>query len=206
MRRRAVATSIPVLKDGSNWLTDAKSKADAFARVWSAKCKLPEECVDTPFFGAAPESQLGFIPFRSRSALKLFRKLDVNKATGNDKISALILKRLADVLAIPFTRVVRRLFYAACWPSVWKYHLMVPIFKKGAAFLPGNYRGVHLTTILSKVAKRLLGIHLVPFLRRVAFGKNQWAFTAGLSSRDLVTMLMMSWILAVCSGKKLVHF
>ena len=144
--------------------------------------------------------------FRSRSTRKLSRKLDTNEATGNDKISALILKRLADVLAIPFTRVVRRLFYAACWPSVWKYHLLVPIFKQGAAFLPGNYRDVHLTTVLSKVAERLLGIHLVPYLRRTAFGQNQWAFTAGLSTRDLVTMLMMSWILAICSGKKVGAF
>ena len=82
----------------------------------------------------------------------------------------------------------------------------MPIFKKGAAFLPGNYRGVHLTTVLSKIAERLLGVHLVPFLRRTAFGQNQWAFTAGLSSRDLVTMLMMSWILAICSGKKVGAF
>ena len=46
----------------------------------------------------------------------------------------------------------------------------------------------------------------MPFLRRTAFGQNQWAFTAGLSSRDLVTMLMMSWILAICSGKKVGAF
>ena len=84
--------------------------------------------------------------------------------------------------------------------------MLVPIFKKGAAFLPGNYRGVHLTNVLSKVAERLIGVYLVPFLRRVAYGLNQWAFTAGLSSRDLVTMLMMSWILAVCSGKKIGAF
>ena len=206
MRRRAAATSIPVLKDGAQWLTDAKSKADAFARVLSSKSQLPDECVDTPFFGSAPDDVMGFIPFRNRSTKNLFKKLDVNKATGNDKISALILKRLADVLAIPFTKIVRRLFYQACWPSAWKYHLLVPIFKKGAAFLPGNYRGVHLTTVLSKVAERLLGIHLVPYLRRTAFGENQWAFTAGLSSRDLVTMLMMSWILAICSGKKVGAF
>jgi hypothetical protein len=73
---------------------------------------------------------MGFIPFSSRSTKKLFKKLDANKATGNDKKIALILKRLADVLAIPFTKIVRRLFYEACWPAAWKYHLLVPIFKK----------------------------------------------------------------------------
>ena len=31
---------------------------------------------------------------------------------------------------------------------------------------------------------------------------HQWAFTPGLSARDLVTALVMSWILAVCTGHK----
>ena len=68
--------------------------------------------------------------------------------------------------------------------------------------MPGNYRGVHLTTVLSKVAEKLIGMHFVPFLQRTAFGPNQWAFTPRLSCRDLVAMLMMSFILAVCLGKE----
>jgi hypothetical protein len=117
------------------------------------------------------------------------------KATGHDMISAAILKKLHDCIAVPFTRVARRLFYEGCWPKVWQYHIIVPIFKKGAAFQPGNYRGVHLTAILSKVAERMIGLHLTPYLARTAFGNNQWAFTKGLSCRDLVTMFMLSWIL-----------
>ena len=132
--------------------------------------------------------------------------LNKNKATGNDKISALILKMLADCLAMPFTKMIRRLFHSGCWPTRWKFHLIVPIFKKGAAFKPGNYRGVHLTTILSKVAEKMIGLHLVPYLRKHAFGDNQWAFTTGLSARDLVAMLMLSWILAICTGQKIAAF
>ena len=104
---------------------------------------------------------------------------------------------------MPFTKVVRRLFYEGCWPSVWKYHFLVRIFKRGAAFKTGNYRGVHLTRILSKLAEKLIAIKLVPLLRANAFGSNQWAFSTGLSVRDLVTMLVMSWILAVRKGKKI---
>ena len=162
--------------------------------------------MDTPFFGVPEEEWDGFIAFRSRTALRLFKKLDENKATGHDQISAAILKRLCETIAVPFTRVVRRLFYDGCWPTAWKFHLIVPIFKKGSAFQPGNYRGVHLTTILSKVAEKMIGIHLTPMLQRSAFGNNQWAFTSGLSARDLITMLMMSWILAVCHCKKIGAF
>ena len=48
----------------------------------------------------------------------------------------------------------------------------------------------------------MAGLHLTPFLQKRAFGDNQLAFSTGLSACDLVTMLMLSWILAVCIGKK----
>ena len=81
--------------------------------------------------------------------------------------------------------------------------MIVPIYKKGSAFNAGNYRGVDLTSVLSEIAERVIGARLTPFLQRNAFGDNQWAFSTGLGSKDLVTMLVMSWILAVCNGKKI---
>jgi len=206
LHRKGTLSSIPTLRENGQWISDAKQKADVIARTLAAKARLPEEHVDTPFFGSADHGSELFLAFRSRTTRRLFKKLDEKKATGGDMISAAILKCLCDCLAVPFTFVVRRLFYEGCWPSVWKRHLICPIFKRGAAFKPDNYRGIHLTPILSKVAERLVGVHLVPFLQVTAFGDNQWAFSKGLSSRDLVTMLMMSFVLAVCMGKKIGGF
>ena len=52
------------------------------------------------------------------------------------------------------------------------------------------------------MAEEMVALQLTPFLQRKAFGANQWAFSTGLSARDLITMLIMSWILAICTGKK----
>ena len=41
------------------------------------------------------------------------------------------------------------------------------------------------------------------FLQQNIFGENEWAFRPGLDCKDLVTMLVMSWILGICSGKKI---
>ena len=202
LNRKSRLISIPILRDDEKWLTDSREKADAFARTFSSKSELPPEVIDTPFFGEPETEWQDYIILRSRKCRRFFKELDASKASGHDKISAAILKRLYNVLAVPFTRVCRRLFFEGCWPSVWKYHLVVPIFKRGAAFKPGNYRGVHLTTVLSKVAEKMVVLHLTSFLERKAFGANQWAFSAGLSARDLITMLIMSWILAICTGKK----
>ena len=68
--------------------------------------------------------------------------------------------------------------------------------------MSGNYRGVHLTSILSKLAEKIIGHRLVPFLQHNAYGDNQWAFSTGLGAADLVTMLIKSWMLGFCTGKK----
>ena len=44
------------------------------------------------------------------------------------------------------------------------------------------------------------------FLQQGKFGENQWAFTTGRSARDLVTVLMMKWILAICTGSQIGAF
>ena len=44
------------------------------------------------------------------------------------------------------------------------------------------------------------------YLQNGKFGKNQWAFTPGLSSRDLVTALILSWILCICLGEKVAAY
>jgi len=203
LHRKAKPSSIPPMRDGSAWILDAKAKADIFATNFASKSRLPPEVVDTPYFGTPAAELDEFIPLRTRTTKNILKKLVDSKATGHDQISATILKRLSGVLAQPFTRICRRLLYEGCWPKIWKLHMIVPIYKRGSAFNAGNYRGVHLTSILSKVAERLVGSRLVPFLQQNAFGSNQWAFSTGLGSKDLVTMLVMSWILGICTGHKI---
>ena len=129
LNRKRKISSIPSLKEDSIWITGAKSKADAFARTFSSKATLPPEFIDTPFFGIPDEEFDNFVAFRSRTCKRLLKKLDEKKATGHDKISASILKRLSDCIARPFAFVCRRLFEEGCWPHMWKYHLIVPIYK-----------------------------------------------------------------------------
>ena len=94
LNRKGNLSSIPFLKDGEDWLMDAKAKADKFAKTFASKNNLPPELVDTPFFGDPEITLEEFVPFRTRSTKALFKKLDITKATGHDRISAAILKRL----------------------------------------------------------------------------------------------------------------
>ena len=147
-----------------------------------------------------------FVALRTRYTKKLLSKFDVNKATGPDLISAEILRKIGDEIAVPFTILCRRLLSEGCWPKIWRLHQICPLYKKKTAFKAGNYRGIHLTSILSKTAERIIGRSLVPFLQQRCFGSNQWAFSPGLSARDLVTALLMNWILAICKGSKVAAY
>ena len=102
------------MRGNGKWISDAKQKADVFARTFKSKAKLPDELVDTFLFGNETHGPEVFMAFRSRSAKRLFKKLDEKKITGGDMISAAILKCLYDCLAVPFMIVIRRLFYEDC--------------------------------------------------------------------------------------------
>jgi len=139
------------------------TKANAFAQCWEAKNKLPQESHEHAFFPVPPALPEWF-PIRPRAVKRLLSKLRLDQATGPDGIGARFLKELAEELALPIALLCRRIFFEASWPQQWRLHLLIPIFKKGSVYQPGQYRGIHLTCILSKTVERAIGQQLIPFL------------------------------------------
>ena len=154
-----------------------------------------------PVFPEPADQMPDFVCLRSRDLLKLLLKLNTKKATGPDNISAVLLRELANEICVPLVRICRLLLKHGIWPEAWKLHNLVPIFKKGTVYTPLNYRGVHLTSVLSKVAERFIGR---PFLRYCdthhLFGPRQWPYQKQRSSKDLLTFLMCFWLLSACRG------
>ena len=93
------------------------------------------------------------------------------------------------------------------WPDSWRNHWIIPIFKKGAVFRPGNYRGIHLTAQISKIAERIIKKITEPHLERTnAYGTNQFAYRTGRGARDSLALLMMKWITALNGRKKIIIY
>ena len=104
-----------------------------------------------------------FLPIRSRDvAKKPKKKLKEDTATGPDGVAARVRKGCATSLARPIAPVLRRMVEHGRWPECWRFHNIVPLYKKKAKSDPKNYRGVHLTSQLSKVAERVVGKLLLP--------------------------------------------
>ena len=90
------------------------------------------------------------------SAILTLTILREESATGPDELPTRILKRCGAALARPIHMLIMLMLQHGIWPGAWKVHWIVPLYKRKAVFDPNNYRGVHLTAQLSKVAESVI--------------------------------------------------
>jgi hypothetical protein len=72
-----------------------------------------------------------------------------------------------------------------------------------SVYKPGQYRGVHLTSIMSKAVERVSSQPLTRFLQQQGYGNAQWAFRRMSSARDLVIVYVAQWVLLIYQGRKI---
>ena len=118
------------------------------------------------------------------------RKLKTGKSAGPDKILGEMLK-CANDMAIGFlVEFFNVLFLRGIFPKEWSKSIIVPIFKKGDVNEPDNYRGIALTSIVSKVYTHILNARLSAWAEREEkIVEEQAGFRAGYSTIDHVFTL-----------------
>ena len=87
------------------------------------------------------------------------KKLKRNKACGIDGMKAELILEGQDQLVRPITDVFNKIFEGG-FPDSWSVGVITPIFKKGDPTDPGNYRGITLVPILSKLYAIILNTRL----------------------------------------------
>ena len=202
--RASKATAIPPLKDSAGrWALGATEKADLIATTLSAKCALPPQTQPPPIVVRSAISQPEFALIRRCWSRRTLEEVKVDKATGPDSLPGRILKYLAAVLDLPVTLLTRRMINEGIWPTCWRTHWLHPLFKKGVVYDPCNYRGLHLTPVLSKVVERIIATNLKSFMNASnAYGCSQWAFREGHSCRDLVALVTARWLLELTQNRR----
>ena len=192
-------SGIASLRDqNGKWVHDGHGKADLFAKALSSKFVLPDAIEELPASNEAPPVKMSdFVLIRERWVLKELNKLREDQATGMDGLPARILRQCARSVYRTVTALIRKMVRQGRWPEIWRLHKVCPLYKKGAVFLPTNYRGLHLTPVLSKVVERVIKIPFGNFLEAIdGYGAAQWAFRRKRGCTDLVLLLMCSWLLS----------
>lgn len=92
------------------------------------------------------------------------RTLNQNKSPGPDQISPHIVKQSAIELSISLCNLFNKSFYLGILPIDWKTVNITPIHKKRPKHNKENYRQISLTSIISKVAEKIVKSRVMIFL------------------------------------------
>jgi hypothetical protein len=87
-----------------------------------------------------------------------------NKAPGLDSITNELLKNGGDSLVKCLTDLFNRFLYIEKTPNEWNKGIIIPIYKKGNKNDLDNYRGITLTSCVSKIFNRLVCNQITNFL------------------------------------------
>ena len=202
LHRHAKSSSVSALRSEGEWFLNPADKANLFAVTWEMKNTLPPPHGDHAHSMTHPGAELQHFALRFRSAMKHLTQLDVSKSTGPDDLPARVIKEVANSICEPMLQLCKRMLREGHWPKLWRFHNLIPLHKRKSVSDPNNYRGIHLTCVLSKVAERIIGEPLLNhFSKHECSGLHQWAYKQHRSSKDLVTLLTCSWLFSICSGK-----
>ena len=202
MDKSLVASGVPALKDGEQWILGAKEKADLLERTFSAKCALPPLVVNEYSALPLPNVARGWLRVRIRQVEAKLKTIKEDSATGPDLLAAKVLRQCASGLALPLVLLTRLILKERRWPQLWTYHWICAIHKKKSVYVPLHYRGVHLTAQASKAIERVLRDLFLPKLVLKAFGECQFAYTPKRGARDAVAVYVLSWLKDINAGKK----
>ena len=189
----------PLVTSDGTLASDATTKANTFAKLFSSNSTIDESTHPPPFspsFGVT----ISDITFTTRAVRQTLLKLDIKKASGPDGIPPIVLLNCAPELAPILSRLYRLSYSSGCYPSAWKHAHVCPVPKKGAKSNPSNYRPIAITSILSKVMETIINKQVLNFLEfHSLINDHQYGFRHGRSTGDLLSFVINQWSLAIDS-------
>ena len=88
------------------------------------------------------------------------RLLKVGSSAGTDEILAEMIKSAEQVILPLLLSLLNAIFDHGVYPDIWSEAIIVPIHKRGPNDNPDNYRGIALSSALSKVFTHILSRRL----------------------------------------------
>jgi hypothetical protein len=133
-----------------------------------------------------PNVKLDSVNFTCDIILKAIMKMKPNTSSGPDGFPPVILKKLGSSLALPLSLIFTSFMSVGQVPSDWKNAIITPIYKKGLASDPSNYRPISLTSIFCKLMERVIALDMLTYLRHLGLiTRHQHGFIAKRSTRGL---------------------
>jgi hypothetical protein len=120
-------------------------------------------------------------------------------------VTVVVLKHVADVIAVPLSHVLNVCLSEGYFPDVLKLSRTIPVFKKGDPESMNNYRPISIIPVLGKVFEALMREQLVcHFENNRLFSNAQHGFRRGRSTVTAVTQ-MIDYIIEAFEERSFVH-
>ena len=103
-------------------------------------------------------------PISSVEIYNLSKKFKSKKASSVDSLSNEIIKLAVKALPLYFVKIFNILLSKGIFSSAWANGNIVPIYKSGNTFDPGNYRGICISSCLGKFFTLIMNTRLSEFL------------------------------------------
>ena len=133
---------------------------------------------------------------------KFISKLDKNKATGIDNISAKILHLSSPVIAKHITDICNHSIRTSTFPTSWKNARVIPLHKRNSTENPENYRPISSLPLLSKILEKHVYNALYEFLTvNDLISNKQSGFRSNHSCETALTILTDEWLNSMYSNE-----
>ena len=131
----------------------------------------------------------------------MVKSLKNNKACGIDGIPSEFFKHSINTLLPVITRLFNSILTSGHFPKAWSIGMIIPLHKKGNMSDPGNFRGISLLNIFSKIFTGILNKRLTEWCDiNNIIPECQAGFRKGYSTIDNVFVLHS--LIQKCFSKK----
>ena len=177
-------TVVNELTVGNNNLTCPEDIAEGFNEYFSNIGPKLSSKIDSSnynfetYIKSAKSEFAAFQPLTVSQISHLLHGLSGNKATGIDTISCKIIKLAAPaVISDSLTLICNQAITLSSFPDEWKIARVVPLYKNGQRYIPGNYRPISVLPAISKIMERILHDQLYNYLTKFdLFSDTQFGF------------------------------
>ena len=145
------APKIPPILHNGFFILNCSEKAKLFNDFFAKQCTLLLNDSILPEFKYITEKRIENISITDNDILLLIRKLNPNKASGSDGISAQMLLICDESVVFPLKIIFKSILESSLYPDMWKVADVTPIFKKEDKQLVNNYRPISLLPICGKI-------------------------------------------------------
>lgn len=143
----------------------------------AAKIPRVSNLTFTDFLQENIQSEFSFHNVTENEILSVIKKFKPKSSSGIDNMSMKLLKRVGAHLSPSITLIINQSLNSGIFPDSLKIARVIPLFKKGDAFLFDNYRPISLLPVISKIFEKTVHSQLYNYFKlHNLLYKHQYGF------------------------------